>query len=237
MTQFKRLCEELNGNLFSKHCGLNDTINSSLRMDLYLKPNVENSKLISFAKKIIFNLNPEHLLKFYGGYKSSGAHIDKSMDGYNFYYLKKGKKKVYLIPPEFTSYVSLDYGVDNQYVIDEKNDHSNMNWLKNIPSYYKFYINQNDILIFNNSGMIHKFINCTGNEIAYSLRFRNSNTVSPLTYYNIINSDQRYFKDIIFYYLNGSVARASDLIPDHMQEDLLKKIYLVHVHALDLPAE
>eukprot|EP01084_Bolivina_argentea_P035688 66148_1 len=165
----------------------------------------------AFAKKLIFGKNAQGLISFSGGYTASSAHIDAMMFGYNFYTLIEGKKHVHLIPPEYTQYVSLGYAVDNVYVKAEKQNPNDLSWLNNVPNYYDFELNKNETLIFNNSGMIHKFENIIGNEMAYSLRFENEKTSSSLSCHNVLKYGKQFADDSTSYMLNGSVVRTASL--------------------------
>jgi len=109
------------------------------------------------------------LVRFSGSYDDVLAHLDVGAS-YNFYYLHKGKKFVQIIPHEYTHYLNLNYGSDNVHVVDDLND-KKMTWLNKLPEYYSFYLNEGEVLLFNNCKTIHKFKNVNGNEDAYSIRF------------------------------------------------------------------
>lgn len=109
---------------------------------------------------------------FTGKYRSGISHIDV-MPSYNFYTMLEGTKEVLIIPIEFESYVDLNNGIHNIHVSNEpKGEHKieNLPWLQNIPYYYRFDLQPNQMLIFNNSANIHKFIN--KNDITKALTIR-----------------------------------------------------------------
>jgi hypothetical protein len=130
---------------------------------------------------------------FRGKYISGITHIDISKT-YNFYYMRKGIKEVLIIPLEFEKYVNMSYGIHNVYVRDEtSNSHniSTLKWLDNIPYYYRFYLKEGEILIFNNSGCLHKFVNKTPNNIALTSRVLNFNWgTSELIKYNMLTNNK-----------------------------------------------
>ena len=136
-----------------------------------------------FAKNLI-NEYPLGLLQFSGNYIAGGAHSDISPACYNFYYVKRGEKNGYILPPKMSNYVDLDYEQHSIIPSITKNNIKNDNWLNNIPYYYSFNLKQNQIIVFNNCDCIHYFENILNNNnnniypISYSLRFTNRNRYS-----------------------------------------------------------
>lgn len=126
---------------------------------------------------------------FIGSYKSGFAHMD-SVSSYNFYYVKNGSKDVYIVPHEYTCYLDMKNGSDNVYVGEDNEGTDKLKiWLDKVPGYYHFNVNKGEVLLFNNSKCIHKFINVTGKEEIYSIRML-SNDSSPL----ILKNDLFNFK-------------------------------------------
>jgi len=103
-----------------------------------------------------------------GKYVGNRAHID-SYISYNFYYVNKGEKMVWIIPEEYTNTIELKNALDHLYVKADGVGTTNLDWLNKIPYYYKFNIKAGDVLVFNSSKCIHKFINVNGNEQARSI--------------------------------------------------------------------
>lgn len=151
-----------------------------LVLNTYIFPNLK--KLSTFINNYI-NKKILILIHFSGKYKQGLAHLD-SGSSYNFYFLKKGKKQVYIIPQEYTKYLDLQYGEDNVFVKDDK---LNLLWINKLPEYYNFILNENEILIFNNVKTIHKFKNLNGDEEAYSVRLSNMDANGLVLKKNIFN--------------------------------------------------
>lgn len=59
-----------------------------------------------------------YMASFSGNYISSYAHID-SFSSYNFYYLKKGRKEIYIVPHEYSHLLQLERGSDNVFVSED----------------------------------------------------------------------------------------------------------------------
>jgi hypothetical protein len=135
-------------------------------LNTYFFPKLKNlSKFVNnYLKKNILVL-----IHFSGKYKQGLAHLD-TIASYNFYFLKRGKKQIYIIPQEYSKYIDLQYGVDNLFVNDDK---ISLSWIDKVPEYYNFTLNENETLIFNNVKTIHKFNNLMGDEEAYSVRLTN----------------------------------------------------------------
>ena len=112
-----------------------------------------------------------YLASMSGTYSAGVAHID-SFASYNFYYVQKGTKEVFIVPHEHTSLINLRSGIDNVFVAeDDDDDHD---WLDRLPYYYRFMLNESQVLIFNNAKCVHKFINqgipYRGAEQIYTMR-------------------------------------------------------------------
>jgi hypothetical protein len=138
-----------------------------------------------------------YMARFCGGYAGGFAHID-SFPSYNFYYVKKGRKKVYIVPRQYNSLLDLANGYDSVFVKNDTADESQMEWLQSLPAYYQFEVEQGDVLLFNNSACIHKFMNLTEDPIIYTVRLF-SGDASPLTLKNDVFNWQgaKYFGSIL----------------------------------------
>eukprot|EP00518_Triparma_eleuthera_P004076 CAMPEP_0182463666 /NCGR_PEP_ID=MMETSP1319-20130603/7824_1 /TAXON_ID=172717 /ORGANISM="Bolidomonas pacifica, Strain RCC208" /LENGTH=304 /DNA_ID=CAMNT_0024663237 /DNA_START=65 /DNA_END=979 /DNA_ORIENTATION=- len=123
-----------------------------------------------------------YLARFSGGYKGGYAHID-SFPSYNFYYVKRGRKHVYIVPRQYNPLLKLVGGYDSVFVGDDKADDSSLGWLETIPGCYEFEVGEGDILLFNNSACIHKFLNLTQNPEIFTMRLVHSDS-SPTTLWN-----------------------------------------------------
>lgn len=111
-----------------------------------------------------------YMASFSGNYTSSYAHID-SMSSYNFYYLKKGHKEVYIVPHEYSHLLDLGNGIDNVFVSeDDQSVDKVRSWIRKIPQYHHFVLNESQVLVFNNAKCIHKFINLSAKEEIYTIR-------------------------------------------------------------------
>jgi hypothetical protein len=138
-----------------------------LVINTYIFPKLK--RLSTFINNYINNKKILILIHFSGKYDQGIAHLDTAAS-YNFYFLKKGKKQVYIIPQEYTKYLNLQYGEDSVFV---KDDEFSLSWIDKVPEYYNFTLKENEILIFNNAKTIHKFKNLNGDEEAYSVRLTN----------------------------------------------------------------
>jgi len=123
-----------------------------------------------------------YMARFSGGYAGGYAHID-SFPSYNFYVMKKGRKRVFIVPRQYNPLLNLANGYDSVFVADDTADTSQMEWLDALPGYYEFELDEGDVLLFNNSACIHKFLNLTQNPEIYTLRLF-SGDASPLTLRN-----------------------------------------------------
>ena len=120
-----------------------------------------------------------YMARFSGGYSGGFAHID-SFPSYNFYYMKEGRKKVYIIPRQFNPLLDLANGYDSVFVKDDTADESQLEWLDRLPGYYQFEVESGDVLMFNNSACIHKFMNLTDHPTIYTVRLFSADA-SPRT--------------------------------------------------------
>ena len=89
-------------------------------------------------------------------------------------------------------------GYDSVFVKDDKADGSSLGWLDTIPGCYEFEVSEGDILLFNNSACIHKFLNLTHNPEIFTMRLVHADA-SPRTLYNDCLNWQgaKYFTDIM----------------------------------------
>ena len=137
------------------------------------------------------------MARFSGGYKGGFAHID-SFPSYNFYYVRRGRKQVWIVPRQYNYLLNFGMGYDSVFVRDDAPDGSQLEWLKTIPGYYEFEVEKGDVLLFNNAASIHKFINITHNPEIFTMRLV-SGDASPLTLWNdCFNwTGAKYFAGII----------------------------------------
>ena len=154
--------------------------------------NIKNLKKNTVGK--FFQSINRHILysaRFSGKYVSGLPHIDM-LPSFNFYIVMNGEKKINLIPQKNTKYVDLKHGIDNVYVASQ-------NWLNNIPEYYDFTLKKGEMLLFNNSAMIHYFENITGREDIITIRVNNFKNVSPIVAYNQFtnNATSKHFYSIL----------------------------------------
>lgn len=171
-------------NIYEKEKVLNGNTsndNKLIMRELYLPKLLFINEFVKYlTKRSIL-----YMASFAGKYASGYAHID-SFQSNNVYYVVKGSKRVLIIPHEYTPYVSLKPGIDSVYCNeDSPHDDKHLEWLKNVPEYYLFTLEEGDLLIFNNSGCIHKFTNITGNEYIFTMR-TSGDYVSPLVLRNDI---------------------------------------------------
>ena len=123
-----------------------------------------------------------YLARFSGGYKGGYAHID-SFPSYNFYYVRRGRKRVFIVPRQYNPAIVFGAGYDSVFVRDDAADASSLEWLDTIPGCYEFEVGEGDVLLFNNSACIHKFLNLTHNPEIFTMRLVHADA-SPLTLRN-----------------------------------------------------
>merc|ERR1712083_719579 len=95
-------------------------------------------------------------LWFQGNYKSGLAHVDLGPGTCNFYYMKRGRKDVVIAPYDETRHLSLMTGIDNLYIPGSSGNHD---YLVKLKKYYRVFLEEQSVLIFNNSGCLHHFTN------------------------------------------------------------------------------
>ena len=111
-----------------------------------------------------------YLASFAGDYGSGVMHMD-AMSTYNFYFVQRGAKEVFIVPPEYTDVFRLRGGIDSVYALDDVDNSDSLTHLAaKAPEYYRFVLNASQVLLFNNAKCLHKFINLSGKEEVYSLR-------------------------------------------------------------------
>jgi len=173
-------------NDFKKYSLIKEDIENpknNIVLNQYFIPNIPNFK--EFIKKNI-NKTIISMIQLNGNYESGKAHID-FVSSYNIYYLNKGKKRVIIIPDDNTNYLDLNLGIDNIYVKEDINIGKNNDWLNKVPSYWSFELKENELLLFNNSKCIHKFINITSGTEAFSIRVIHSDSSKLIRNANIFN--------------------------------------------------
>ena len=125
-----------------------------------------------------------YMARFSGGYGGGVAHID-AFPSYNFYYVRRGTKKVFIVPRQYNAEMDLVSGFDSMYVAPDTADLSQLEWLDELPAYYTFELTEGDVLLFNNSACVHKFINLSPSPEIFTLRLFTIDA-SPLTLRNDI---------------------------------------------------
>jgi hypothetical protein len=113
-------------------------------------------------------------LWFQGNYKSGLVRVDLGPGSTNFYCLQRGKKDVVIADYDGTWHLHMKTGIDNLYCPDSSGNHD---YLQRLPKYYRVTLEENSILIFNNSGCLHHFTNVIEEgvtPISLSVRCKNS---------------------------------------------------------------
>lgn len=141
-----------------------------LIMDSWFLPQL-GKRLQRLITDLLFH-RPIFMARFRGGYRSSAAHIDSGAM-YNFYYVNEGKKRVTLIPSEFSSLIELAPGHDSVLFPGSDVDDA---FGSQYPGFYQFVVEAGDVLIFNNCAVLHKFENMTGKEDIYTIRVSSFST-------------------------------------------------------------
>ncbi len=142
----------------------------------------------------------------YGNYKTIGLHCDTSYPvASNIYIMIQGKKKVRLIHPKYSEYITKT----KHELLEFRSIESSNKLKKYIPVIYEFKLEPGDILI-NDGTYWHEFTNLTKNTSVFSLRglkgysknkysffFSLSRFPSLLkNYYNIIMNKRTEFKTL-----------------------------------------
>lgn len=73
-----------------------------------------------------------YMARFSGGYKGGYAHID-TFPSYNYYYVRRGRKKVRIVPRQYNHLIEFGAGYDSMYVKADAGDDSKIGWLDKIP--------------------------------------------------------------------------------------------------------
>mmetsp|Transcript_4366 Transcript_4366/g.9668 ORF Transcript_4366/g.9668 Transcript_4366/m.9668 type:complete len:360 (-) Transcript_4366:254-1333(-) len=119
--------------------------------------NVKLDGIDEIVKKLLPHTFRAHWpLWFQGNYKSGLAHVDLGPGTCNFYFLKRGKKDVVIAPFEVTRGLTLSTGIDNVHIPGSADNHD---YLSDLTSYYRVLLEEQSILVFNNSGCLHHFTN------------------------------------------------------------------------------
>ena len=143
--------------------------------------------------KYLLNKKIFYIAKLTGNYSSTYAHLD-FIPSYTLYYLKNGKKKIILIPMEYSD-EHLTKGNDSLYDIDSL---KNKNWHLKYKSYYNFYLFKDDVLFFNNTSFLHKFVNMKYST-AFLIRMSNEYTLPIVLKNQIWNWNwAKYSQKLIF---------------------------------------
>ena len=93
---------------------------------------------------------------FLGNYRSGVAHVDLGPASLNFYFLKQGRKDVVIAPKHVTEGLKLEVGIDSIFMPGTAGNHE---FLKHLSSYYRITLQPQDLLVFDNSGLLHHFSN------------------------------------------------------------------------------
>lgn len=178
---------------------------NNIQLNQYFNPDIPNfyKFLTKYIKKNLLSM-----VQLNGNYKSGVAHID-FVSSYNVYFMHRGCKKVIIVPENYTKYFYMKKSIDNVFVANDL-DMDNEEWLNNVPFYWSFILQENDILIFNNSKCIHKFQNLTTNSEVFSMRVFHSDSSYYIRKYNILNYNTAlHFSKII---LNKNIFRKEKLV-------------------------
>ena len=119
--------------------------------------NVKLDGIDEIVKKLLPHTFRAHWpLWFQGNYKSGLAHVDLGPGTTNFYWLKRGKKDVVIAPFDVTRKLTLSTGIDNVHIPGSSGNHD---YLSTLDRYYRVTLEEQSLLIFNNSGCLHHFTN------------------------------------------------------------------------------
>jgi|AntAceMinimDraft_5_1070358.scaffolds.fasta_scaffold86932_1 hypothetical protein len=101
-----------------------------LLLDAYIFP-LLGTPLLAWIKAHI-GRPVVYLARFSGGYKGGYAHID-TFPSYNYYYVRRGRKKVRIVPRQYNPLIEFGAGYDSMYVKADSADDSKIGWLDSIP--------------------------------------------------------------------------------------------------------
>lgn len=178
-TSIPLIVKDMPKDYFEKLETINDEINDEkdyLKENVFIKNRIlprNLGKLGSFINKDL-KKNILYIAKLTGSYKNTYAHIDY-VPSYTFYYLKKGKKKIILIPIKYSD----KYIVKGDDCVYDKDSMHKENWYKKYPSYYKFNLKEGEVLFFNNTSCLHKFENRKISK-AFLMRISNEYTLDSV---------------------------------------------------------
>ena len=139
-----------------------------------------------------------YMLRLSGSYGSQSAHMDGVM--YNIYYVVRGRKRVWICPGQYNPLLKFE-SAGNALMIPESGRSSSnpLKWIESVPGVWNFELEAGDVLLFNNTCCVHKFVNLTENPEVFSVRVPTS-AMSPLvTKFHLFNwSEGRDFARLIF---------------------------------------
>ena len=125
------------------------------------------------------------MLRFSGSYKSGYAHID-SIGSHKVYYVACGRKKVWICPRQYNHLLKFERGYNAAFVAGSDGvSPCAFWWMKKVPGVWTFDLEAGDVLIFNNTGCLHKFVNITRNPVIFALSLLSAN-LSPVVARNDI---------------------------------------------------
>lgn len=129
---------------------------------------------------------PVYMARFSGSYKTCIAHID-SAPSYNFYYLRKGRKRVFIVPRQYNRHVQLERGYDSVFAGEDADDLEHLGWLDRVPGYYDFELEAGEVLLFHNSACLHKFSNLTEAPEVYTIRLFSMDAAPEILRNDVLN--------------------------------------------------
>ena len=104
-------------------------------------------KLLPFAA-------PPIPLVLAGNYNGADCHIDSNPNGTNCYLMMRGSKDVVIIPPHLSRKVPLIVGKDSLAVAGSID---NYKYLDQVEAYYRFTLEEGQLLFFHHSACLHHF--------------------------------------------------------------------------------
>lgn len=151
-----------------------------------------------------------YMLRFSGSYSSIPAHLDGFT--YNIYHLAKGRKRVWICPRQYNHLLNLRS--DRNAVVIPGSDRTSSNhlkWIESVPGVWAFELEAGDLLIFNNTACVHKFVNVTEVPEVFSMRVLTGNLSPVLAKHHIFNWQQARQSITLLFSMSKTVEKPATI--------------------------
>lgn len=158
-----------------------------------------------------------YMARFTGSYASGYAHID-AFPSYNFYVMRRGSKRIRIVPRQYNHLVRWSPGFDSVFAEDDRADDDHLEWLQMLPGYYDFELYEGQVLLFHNAACGHKFTNLTPKPQIFTIRLFTADA-SPLILKNDLFNWEGA-KSFANYLLQETIIRDTSVIARGTAKDM-----------------